>query len=84
MLSAVHRGPASLEQRLGDGLELHVGRPLVDRADLGVPIELLHRVLTGKPVSPVKVDGSFPASRVGGPSSERLCMFAEPATSSQP
>src|SRR5678815_2784787 len=34
-----------LQQRLRDGVELHVARALVDRPDLGVAIELLRRVL---------------------------------------
>lgn len=46
----------SPEEELGDGLELHVGRTLIDGSDLGVPIELLHRVLLGEPVATVEVD----------------------------
>src|SRR5436309_9999007 len=39
------RPPLLPDNQLGDGLQLHVGRALVDRADLGVAPELLDGVV---------------------------------------
>ena len=45
------------EDRLGDRLELHVRRSLVDLSDLRVAPELLHRVLLRVPVAPKQLHG---------------------------
>src|SRR6185437_1628313 len=42
---------------LGDRLELQVRRPLVDLADLRIPIELLDRVVLHEAVAAVEIDG---------------------------
>lgn len=45
----VSRGLAVfLTDGLGDGAQLHVGRSLVDRPDLDVPVELLLGVVLGE------------------------------------
>jgi hypothetical protein len=48
--------PDLLHQVLGDGLQLHVAGAFVDRADLAVAVELLHRVLAGEAVAAEQVD----------------------------
>ena len=48
--------PSATEQVLCDGLKLHVAGSLVDRPDLGVPVQLLDRVLPGETVPAVQVD----------------------------
>src|ERR1700693_5929479 len=40
-----------------NGLQLHVGGTLVDLADLRIAPVLLDRVVPGKPVAPVDLDG---------------------------
>src|SRR3990172_2439925 len=45
-----------LQDRLGDGVELHERGPLVDLPDLGVPVELLHGVLARVPVAAEDLD----------------------------
>jgi len=47
----------SLEKDLGDGLKLHVGGPLVDGSDLGVPVELFHRIVPRESVPAKEVYG---------------------------
>src|SRR6266550_4995575 len=47
----------SLQQQLRDRVQLHVARALVDRADLRVPVELLHRVLLRVSVAAEQLDG---------------------------
>src|SRR5690606_31913319 len=42
---------------LGDGGELHVAGALVDFADLGISVELLHRVLADETDAAEQVDG---------------------------
>src|SRR5271170_4303635 len=37
------------EQLLRDGHPLHIAGPLVNPSDLGVPIELLHGIISGEP-----------------------------------
>ena len=44
------------QHHLGDELQLHVRRALVDLAYLGVAVELLHRVLLGEAVAAEEID----------------------------
>src|SRR3989442_15877683 len=39
------------QELLRDGVQLHVARPFVNRADLGIAVKLLHRVLLGVAVA---------------------------------
>src|SRR5687767_15463163 len=48
---------SGLEHGLGDRQELHITRPLINRANLGIPVELLGGVLFGVPVAPEKLQG---------------------------
>src|ERR1700693_285159 len=45
------------EHELGDGRQLHVGRALVDLADLGVAPVLFDGIVLGESVSAVDFDG---------------------------
>src|SRR5690554_3094919 len=53
--AAGSRSAALVEQDLRDGLQLHIGRTLVDRADLGVAKEFLGPKLLGKPDAAVEL-----------------------------
>src|SRR5688500_11018369 len=62
----------TLQQILCDRLKLHVARPLVDRPDLGIAVELLDRIFPGEPVASEKINarGGNPLSRLRR---EELC-----------
>src|SRR2546423_1770967 len=45
-----------LQQHFRDGVELHVARPLVNRSDLRIAVELLDRILLGIAVTSEQLD----------------------------
>src|SRR5262245_11810355 len=53
--NTILQGNGLLEQRFRDRLQLHVARPLIDRADLRVAVELLDRVLPAVAISSKKL-----------------------------
>src|SRR5881397_1427248 len=44
------------QEELRDRVELHVARTFVDRPDLRIAVELLHRILLGVAVAPEQLD----------------------------